>query len=61
MSCAVTRIRFPDYTPDLPGDDSFELMADRGMQIVDRVVAEEMNGRVDLDADVWHIPLPPTR
>lgn len=38
------------------GIDTFENMADKGLRIVDRVVREEMNGRVDLENNVWVIP-----
>ena len=51
-----TRVQFPDYTPELPGEDTFELMALRGVQIVDRVVVEEMGGGIDPQRDVWLIP-----
>ncbi len=51
-----TRIGFPDRTPDLPGDDTFELMALRGIHVIDRVVLEEMGGSVDLANQVWLIP-----
>ncbi len=50
-----TRINFPDRTPGQPGDDSFVLMAERGIQVIDRVVIEEMGGGVDLDKGVWCI------
>jgi hypothetical protein len=51
-----TRINFPDRTPDLPGDDTFELMADRGLQVVDRVVVDEMGGSIDLKNGIWSVP-----
>ncbi len=51
-----TRINFPDRTPDQPGDDSFELMAQRGIHVIDRVVIEEMGGGVDLEKGTWCIP-----
>jgi len=51
-----TRVNFPDRTPDQPGDDSFALMAQRGIHIIDRVVIEEMGGGVDLEKDTWLIP-----
>lgn len=51
-----TRINFPDRTPDLPGDDTFELMAERGLRVIDRVVREELGGKVDMQTDVWKIP-----
>ena len=38
------------------GIDTFDNMAAKGIEIIDRVVAEEMNGEVDLEADVWRIP-----
>jgi len=53
-----TRINFPDRTPDLPGEDTFELMARRGVFVIDRAVIEEMGGGVDLNKNVWHIPNP---
>lgn len=51
-----TRILFPDRTPDRDGDDAFELMALRGVHIIDRVAIKEMGGGVDLDRDLWCIP-----
>lgn len=51
-----TRIHFPDRTPDRDGDDAFDLMALRGVHVIDRVVIEEMGGGVDLDRDLWCIP-----
>ena len=53
---ARTRINFPDRTPNQPGDDTFVLMATRGVHVIDRVVIEEMGGGVDLEKDVWCIP-----
>lgn len=53
-----TRDNFPDRTPDRDGEDTFELMAQRGVHIIDRVVIEEMGGGVDLEKDVWYIPNP---
>jgi hypothetical protein len=50
-----TRINFPDRTPDQPGDDRFALMAERGLAIIDRVVAEEMGGGVDQKRGLWLI------
>lgn len=46
-----TRIGFPNN-----GIDSFEQMASKGILIIDRVVQEEMGGRVDLKKNVWYIP-----
>jgi hypothetical protein len=31
-------------------------MAKKGLLIVDRVVANELNGYVDFENNVWHIP-----
>ncbi|MBK1879268.1 ADP-ribosylglycohydrolase family protein [Pelagicoccus mobilis] len=53
-----TRRGFPDRTPDLEGEDRFPLMAQRGVEIVDRVVETMMGGDVDPDGDVWRIELP---
>ncbi len=46
-----TRGNFPNN-----GIDNFTQMAERGLAIVDRVVVNEMSGRIDLKNDVWHIP-----
>jgi hypothetical protein len=51
-----TRINFPDRTPDQPGDDSFQLMAERGLRVIDRVILEEIQGSVDSERNVWVIP-----
>lgn len=53
-----TRDSFPDRTPDEDGEDTFELMAQRGVHIIDRVVIDEMGGGVDLEKDLWYIPNP---
>ena len=52
-----TRRGFPDRTPDQPAEDTFPLMADRGVRIVNRVVTELMDGRVDTQRDAWVIPV----
>ena len=46
-----TRQNFPDQ-----GIDTFDHMAQTGMAVVDRVILEEIKGRVDLDKDLWYIP-----
>ena len=46
-----TRQNFPNE-----GIDSFENMAAIGLQIVDRVIHEEIGGTLDLERDVWMIP-----
>jgi len=47
-----TRIGF-----DNDGYDTFTNMAEKGVFITDRVVQEELNGGIDLDKNVWYIPL----
>lgn len=49
-----TRQNFPNS-----GLDNFENMATEGVEIVDRAVKEELGGEVDLDRDIWIIPLRP--
>ena len=51
-----TRRNFPDRTPEMAGEDTFPLMAERGIYIIDRVVIEELGGGVDLEKNVWYIP-----
>jgi hypothetical protein len=46
-----TRRNFPN-----DGIDTFENMAETGLKIIDRVVREEMGGRIDLENAVWYIP-----
>ncbi len=46
-----TRGGFPN-----DGLDTFGNMAQTGLQVIDRVVEEQMGGRVDLTDDVWYIP-----
>jgi len=52
-----TRRNFPDHTPGMEGEDTFQLMARRGIYIIDRVVLEEMKGGIDLNKDIWYIPI----
>ena len=56
-----TRINFPDRTPEKPGDDSFQLMAERGLRVIDRVIREEIQGSVDSERNVWVIPCSETK
>ena len=58
---STRRANFPDHTPNQPGEDTFELMAQKGAEIIDRVVLEEMNGSVDLVKGEWTIPDPGAR
>jgi hypothetical protein len=46
-----TRTNFPN-----DGIDNFTEMAQKGLQVIDRVVEEEMGGRADLQKDTWYIP-----
>ncbi len=52
-----TRKNFPDHTENIEGEDTFHLMAKRGIQIIDRVIIEQIKGGVDLKNNVWYIPL----
>jgi hypothetical protein len=47
-----TRQNFPNE-----GIDTFENMAQKGITVTDRIVKEEMGGAVDLENNVWIIPL----
>lgn len=47
-----TRQNFPNN-----GINTFENMAANGLKIIDRVVTEEMGGTIDLQNNVWIIPL----
>ena len=47
-----TRQNFPDN-----GMDTFESMAEKGLAVTDRVVQEQIGGTVDLEKNVWRIPL----
>jgi|TARA_B110000495_G_C23009545_1_gene596949 hypothetical protein len=51
-----TRRNFPDRTPNQIGEDTFPLMGDRGIQVIDRVVTEQMGGMLDASGDNWLIP-----
>ena len=44
-------------TPGIQGEDTFELLAKRAILIIDRVVIEEIKGGVDLEKNVWYIPI----
>ena len=47
-----TRQNFPD-----DGIDTFENMAQKGLIVTDRVVKEEIGGRIDPEKNIWIIPL----
>lgn len=42
--------------PVADGIDTFANMAQDGLEIIDRVVREEMGGSVSVDGNTWHIP-----
>ncbi|MDF2176932.1 ADP-ribosylglycohydrolase family protein [Aliiglaciecola sp. CAU 1673] len=41
------------------GMDTFENMGSKGIEIVDRVVVQELGGKLDTERQIWEIPLPP--
>ncbi|MBO6794983.1 MAG: ADP-ribosylglycohydrolase family protein [Balneolaceae bacterium] len=47
-----TRQNFPNN-----GIDTFDNMARKGIAVIDRIVVEEMGGRIDANENVWIIPL----
>ena len=47
-----TRQNFPNN-----GIDTFENMAQKGLSVTDRIVKEEIGGTIDLDKNIWIIPL----
>ncbi len=47
-----TRINFPNN-----GLYTFDEMAETGIYIIDRVVQDEIKGGIDLQKDVWYIPM----
>ena len=51
-----TRRNFPDHTPEQLGEDTFTLMAQRAIKVIDHVVIEQMQGKVDREKNVWLIP-----
>jgi hypothetical protein len=51
-----TRRNFPDHTPEQQGEDTFAMMAERAIHVIDKVVVEQMQGKVDLNSNVWLIP-----
>jgi len=51
-----TRRNFPDHTPNQLGEDTFTMMAQRAIKVIDHVVVEQMQGKVELVNNVWLIP-----
>ncbi len=52
-----TRRNFPDHTPEQQGEDTFEMMAQRAIEVIDKVVIEQMQGSIDVENDLWLIPI----
>ena len=50
-----TRRNFPDLTPDRLGENSFSGMAKMGLEVIDRLVIERINGRLDSEKNYWLI------
>lgn len=51
-----TRRNFPDHIPDQLGEDTFTLMAQRAIKVIDQIVVEQMGGEIDFKENVWLIP-----
>jgi len=51
-----TRRNFPDHTHEQLGEDTFSQMAKRAIKVIDQVVVEQMQGKVDTSQNVWLIP-----
>lgn len=51
-----TRRNFPDHTPEQLGEDTFSMMAERAIKVVDQIVVEKMQGKIDNEKNVWLIP-----
>jgi len=51
-----TRRNFPDLTPNQVGEDTFTMMAQRAIKVIDQVVVEQMQGKVDSENNYWLIP-----
>lgn len=52
-----TRRNFPDRTPAELGEDTFTMMAQRAIKVIEQVVIEQMQGKVDLESNAWLIPI----
>jgi hypothetical protein len=50
-----TRRNFPDLTPNRPGENTISGMAKMGLDVVDRVVLERLEGRLDTVNGCWYI------
>ena len=47
-----TRINFPNN-----GLDTFENMAKTGISVIDKIIADRINGMIDYKNDIWEIPI----
>ena len=45
-----------EYLPEQLGEDTFTMMAQRAIKVIDQVVVEQMQGKVDLEGNTWLIP-----
>ena len=52
-----TRRNFPDYLPNQKGDITLQAMSKMGVEVVDRVIIERLNGTSDKQSDGWLIPI----
>ena len=52
-------IIFTEHDKTFPNDgiDSFENMAKKGLMVTNRVVLEELGGKIDEENNIWIIPL----
>ena len=51
-----TRRNFPDHTPEQAGEDTLPNMAIRGLDVIDKVVIEQMHGQLSQNGQSWTIP-----
>jgi hypothetical protein len=50
-----TRRNFQDLTPDRPGENTFEGMSKMGLEVIDRLVIDRLEGRFDTVNGIWYI------
>ncbi|MFT5757968.1 MAG: hypothetical protein ACI9LM_002705 [Alteromonadaceae bacterium] len=51
-----TRKNFPDHTVNQNGEDTFTMMAQRALKVIDQIVVEQMQGKIDIENNTWIIP-----
>jgi len=51
-----TRRNFPDHTPNQVGEDTFSMMSQRAIKVIDQVVIEQIHGNIDIEKNIWLIP-----